>query len=155
MADSKLIKEGTVCRLNSLGDDPRLSKRLMEMGVMTGMTVSITRTGVLGGPMAIALEDGQSIAIRPSELKGLDWTVVATPLSVLDRPREGLSVYAIRAGKALQQRMEEQGLRPGMACELVSAKPIRLRLEDGKEVSIGRGEASKLIMQLDEGLIDD
>lgn len=58
------LPRGQRARIHDIDADERLSRKLLEMGVMEGLEVSILHRGPLGGdPLAIRLND-RIIALR-------------------------------------------------------------------------------------------
>ena len=140
----------TECVLHSLGDDPLLARRLAQMGIVPGVRITVRRVGPLGDPFELVVERGQSIALRAREVARLECQILAGPLSAFARTTE--AVYRIRAlegGEAFRSRMTRLGLAPGRELYLRAAPhgfDLRL-LPTNREVQLGRGEASRVIVE--------
>ncbi len=76
-----LLQPNTVCRIISLGVNPKVIKRLAQRGILPGMEVTIVRVGPLGDPLELAVTQGQNIALRREEAESLDCEVIALPLT--------------------------------------------------------------------------
>ncbi len=140
----------TECVLRSLGDDPVLARRLAQMGIVPGVRITVRRVGPLGDPVELAVERGQSIALRAREVARLECRVLAGPLSAF-AGRTG-AVYRVRGlegGEAFRSRMARMGLEPGREVSLGGARPgfdLTL-LPANEEVRLGRGEAARVIVE--------
>ena len=66
-------KAGRVTAVNAAG---RIGKRLMEMGVVPGVSIRVVKTAPFGDPLEIRLL-GYSLALRRSEAAGIEIEAVA------------------------------------------------------------------------------
>jgi ferrous iron transport protein A len=142
------IHDHIVCRVISLGANPDVVKRLSQMGILPGTEMTIVRVGPLGDPVELAVASGQNIALRSQEFHSLNCEVVAIPLSAASR---GSVIYAIRelqGGLGFQQKMNDRGLFVGVRLNRVEGYPYRIRIvPEGPYLTIGRGEAHKLLLE--------
>lgn len=137
----------TVCRIRSLGANRQVAARLTQMGILPGMQITFVRRGPMGGPVELATEDGQNLALRADEMRALECDVVAFPLSGRDAgPARTYRVRRLLGNAGYQAKMQARGLRPGVVFRTESeGPPFRLQLlADGLGVVVGRGEADKL-----------
>ncbi len=140
----------TECVLRSLGDDPFLARRLAQMGIVPGVRITVRRVGPLGDPVELAVERGQSIALRAREVAGLECQVLAGPLSAFARKTgAAYRVRALEGGEGFRSRMTRLGLEPGRELYLRAARPSFdvMLLPANVEVKLGRGEASRVIVE--------
>ncbi len=139
----------SVCRLLSLGSDPAVARRLTQMGLLPGTEVTVIRTGPLGGPVELATEDGQSIALRTEQIRTLACDLIAQPLTAIAVAAGGrYRVRALLGGEGYRQKMAARGIAPDVRFTLARMRPLMLALQpDGPEVTIGRGEAEKLLVE--------
>jgi len=140
----------TECVLRSLGDDPLVARRLAQMGIVPGVRITVRRVGPLGDPIELAVERGQSIALRAREVARLECQVLAGPLSAF--AHETGAAYRVRAlegGEMFRSRMTRLGLEPGRELYLRAARHAfdLMLLPTNKEVQLGRGEASRVIVE--------
>lgn len=146
-----LFLPGTGCLIESLGDDPVVSQRLSEMGVLPGSRLEVVRVSPLGGTLEVRLEEGEILALRHEELEQLKCRFTALPLP--EAPAHfpsSLRIRSLRGGRGFRQRMEEKKLLPGRALELLEPTPHRIRvLPEGsaEPVELGAGEAVKIIVE--------
>jgi ferrous iron transport protein A len=140
----------TECVLRSLGDDPLVARRLAQMGIVPGVRITVRRVGPLGDPIELAVERGQSIALRALEVARLECQVLAGPLSAFaGKTGAAYRVRALEGGEAFRSRMTRLGLEPGRELYLRAARhgfDLTL-LPANREVQLGRGEASRVIVE--------
>jgi Fe2+ transport system protein FeoA len=148
------ITRHAVCRLRALGVGSPIARRLAQMGILPGVEVTVVRVSPLGGPVEVAAEGGQSLALRAEELRSLECDVIAAPLpSLLGSGGTRFRVRALLGKSGYTRKMLQLGLVPGAHFRLQSLRPLELRLTpDGAVVVLGRGEAEKLLV---EPLTDD
>ena len=60
------LKVGASATVKDVSGDPQLQQRLLEMGVLPGVTVQVVRFAPLGDPMEIKVM-GYSLSLRKSE----------------------------------------------------------------------------------------
>jgi Fe2+ transport system protein FeoA len=140
----------TECVLRSLGDDPLLARRLAQMGIVPGVHITVRRVGPLGGPVELVVEKGQSIALRAREVARLECQVLAGPLSAFTgRTGAAFRVRMLAGGEMFRSRMARLGLEPGRELYLRAARPgfDLMLLSAKREVQLGRGEASRVIVE--------
>jgi Fe2+ transport system protein FeoA len=140
----------TECVLRSLGDDPLLARRLAQMGIVPGVHITVRRVGPLGDPVELAVEKGQSVALRAREVARLECQVLAGPLLAFpDRTGAAFRVRALAGGEVFRSRMARLGLEPGRELRLRAARHgfDVVLLPANREVPLGRGEASRVIVE--------
>jgi len=140
----------TECVLRSLGNDPLLARRLAQMGIVPGVRITVRRVGPLGDPVELAVERGQSIALRAREVARLECHILAGPLPAFaDQTGAAYRVRALEGGEAFRSRMARLGLEPGGELRLRAARHgfDLLLLPADTEVQLGRGEASRVIVE--------
>lgn len=142
------IHHNSVCRIISLGVNPDVVKRLSQMGILPETEITIVRVGPLGDPVELAVASGQNLALRLKEFQSLDCEVIAFPLSAAS---PGSAIYSVRefqGGTGFQHKMNDRGLFAGVTLKLVEGHPYRIYiLPDGPYLTIGRGEAQKLLLE--------
>lgn len=62
---------GETARVVSVTGNGRVSKRLMEMGVVPGVAVKVVKTAPFGDPIEVRLR-GYSLAMRKSEAESIE-----------------------------------------------------------------------------------
>jgi len=64
------LKPGACATVFSVGGEPRIRRRLLEMGFVSGTSVRVVRLAPLGDPMQIELH-GYHISLRRSEARSI------------------------------------------------------------------------------------
>jgi ferrous iron transport protein A len=64
------VKAGGQARVVSISGSGRISKRLMEMGVVPGIVITVVKSAPFGDPVQIRLL-GYSMAVRRSEAQAV------------------------------------------------------------------------------------
>ncbi len=143
---------GVECIIQSLGADEKTAQRLAQMGVLPGVTLQILRIAPFGATVEVSVGGGQSFALRKDELTALNCRIVAMPLTCPDlHPEIAYRIRSLSGGKKFQQRMETQGIHPGLFIKITNTTMpgIVLQLIDQKKtVTLGRGEAEKIIIEV-------
>jgi len=138
------------CILRTLGRNRAVARRLAQMGVLPGTRVTVVRTGPLGGAIELAVDGGQSIALRGKEARGLECDLIAFPLSALAQSGDS-GVYRVKAllgGQGLRHKLAQRGLAIGDRITLLQRRPLRARiLPQGPELGLGWGEANKVLLE--------
>jgi Fe2+ transport system protein FeoA len=140
----------TECVLRSLGDDPLVARHLAQMGIVPGVRITVRRIGPLGDPVELAVERGQSIALRAREVARLECQILAGPLAAFaSETGAAFRVRALEGGEAFRSRMVRLGLEPGGELRLRAARHgfELLLLPANTELRLGRGEASRVIVE--------
>ena len=140
----------TECVLRSLGEDPLLARRLAQMGIVPGVRITVRRVGPLGDPVELAVERGQSLALRAREVARLECEVLAGPLlAFTGQTGAAYRVRALEGGEAFRSRMARLGLEPGRELYLEATRHGfgLVLLPANTEVQLGRGEASRVIVE--------
>jgi len=146
------LQSGVECIIQSLGSDEKIAQRLAQMGVLPGATLQILHIAPFGATVEVSVDGGQNFAIRKDELRALNCQAVAMPLAWPDVQLQ--MTYRIRSlsgGRKFQQRMEAQGIRPGLLIKIpeIAIRGITLHLIDQKKsVTLGWGEAEKIIIEV-------
>ena len=149
------LQPGSECIIRSLGPDKKVAQRLAQMGVLPGSRLRVIRLAPFGETLQVSIDQGQYFALRDEEINVLDCEMVAMPLS--DKTIETEKYYRIRSlsgGKTFQQKMEHQGIIPGVIIQIreLNKPPILIELfQEKKSVALGSGEAEKIIIEV----IDD
>lgn len=65
------VQYGSSARVLSVGGEERISKRLMEMGVVPGVTLTVIKSAPFGGPIQVRLL-GYNLAIRRKEAEAIN-----------------------------------------------------------------------------------
>ena len=70
------LKIGQVAKVLSLhSDNKALRRRLLDMGITTGVTVKVKKIAPMGDPVDIELR-GYELCIRKSDMKNIDIKVI-------------------------------------------------------------------------------
>ncbi len=143
---------GIECIIHSLGTDEKTAQRLAQMGVLPGATLQIIRIAPFGTTVEVSVDGGQNFAIRDEDLTALKCQILAMPLTCSDVQLN--TTYRIRTffgGRKFQQRMEAQGIHPGLLIKIINLTMPRIVLqliEQKKTLKLGRGEAEKIIIEV-------
>lgn len=65
------LEVGAVARVLNVRGDSRISRRLMEMGIVPGVMVRVVKAAPFGDPIEIRLR-GYSLAMRRSEAEAIE-----------------------------------------------------------------------------------
>ena len=149
------LQAGSECIIRSLGQDKKVARRLAQMGVLPGSSLRVIRLAPFGETLQVSIDQGQYFALRNEEINVLDCEMVAMPLSAKTvKIKQYYRVRSLSGGKTFLQKMEHQGITPGVViqiCEL-NKLPILIELfQEKKVVALGFGEAEKIIIEV----IDD
>lgn len=68
------LPQGTDARVVSVGGQGPVTRRLLEMGVIPGVTVSVVKKAPFGDPMEVRVR-GYSLAMRRSEADAIEVAV--------------------------------------------------------------------------------
>jgi len=156
MSTPLTLQPGSECIIRSLGPDKKVAQRLAQMGVLPGSRLRVIRLAPFGETLQVSIDQGQYFALRDEEINVLDCEMVAMPLS--DKTIETEKYYRVRSlsgGKTFQQKMEHQGIIPGVIIQIreLNKPPILIELfQEKKSVALGSGEAEKIIIEVIDGL---
>ena len=152
MSSRLILQAGSECIIRSLGQDKKIARRLAQMGILPGSRLKVIRLAPFGETMQVSIDQGQYFAIRDEEINALDCEIVAMPLS--EKTVKTEQYYRIRSlsgGKTFQQKMEHQGIIPGIVIQIrkLNKPPILIELfQEKKMVALGFGEAEKIIIEV-------
>lgn len=73
LSDLKIGQTGIVLALHN--DDPALKRRLLDMGITSGVAVSVKKIAPLGDPIDIVLR-GYELCLRKADMANIDIKVV-------------------------------------------------------------------------------
>ncbi|BCG63530.1 MAG: ferrous iron transport protein A [Methyloprofundus sp.] len=145
------IQVGSECIIRSLGQDKKIARRLAQMGILPGSRLKVIRLAPFGKTLELSTDQGQYFALRDDEANVLDCEMVAMPLS--NKAVKIDQYYRIRSligGKTFQQKMEQQGIIPGVIIQIrgLNKPPILIELfQEKKSLALGLGEAEKIIIE--------
>ena len=152
MSSRLILQAGSECIIRSLGQDKKIARRLAQMGILPGSRLKVIRLAPFGETLQVSIDQGQYFAIRDEEINALDCEIVAMPLS--EKTVKTEQYYRIRSlsgGKTFQQKMEHQGIIPGIVIQIrkLNKPPILIELfQEKKMVALGFGEAEKIIIEV-------
>ena len=139
---------GQTYRVQSLGGDHRIADRLAQMGILPGMEITIVRIGPMGNPFELTTNNGQSIALRNTEVEALNCQLLTLPLLATFPDTQQYQINAINGSPRYQQKLNDLGLRPGVVIRVEATRPYELRIiDDDKQVRLGQAEAQYLMLQ--------
>jgi Fe2+ transport system protein FeoA len=145
------VVENAECILKGYKKVDNFSKRLIQMGVLPGAHLKIIRIGPMGNTVEVMIDDGQNIALRITELKNINCQLIAIPLSALtDSAGKKFRVIKFAGGKGFIEKMKGRDLDISSVFEILDSYPFKLRLENGKVITVGRGESEKIIVEPEE-----
>lgn len=67
----KNVPVGSSARVISVNGNSRISKRLMEMGVIPGVSLKVVKTAPFGDPIEVKVR-GYSLAMRKNEAESIE-----------------------------------------------------------------------------------
>ena len=76
MTDLSKLAVGTAGRIQAIGAIGPLKRRLMDMGLVPGETVKVTKVAPLGDPIEITVKS-YSLSLRKKEAEGIAVEVVS------------------------------------------------------------------------------
>ena len=139
---------GQTYRVHSLGGDKRIADRLAQMGILPGMEITIVRIGPMGNPFELATNNGQSIALRNTEVEALDCKLISLPLIATFPDTQQYRISTINGNPSLQQKLGDLGFKPGIVIRVEATRPYELRiLDDDRLVRLAQAEAQYLMLQ--------
>lgn len=142
------LQPGTVWRIVSLGANPKVNKRLAQMGIMHGAEVTLVRIGPLGDPVEVAVGIGHHLVLRKEEIDYLECELLAIPLNAASPGSTPYRVRELQGGLGFKRKMVERGLNVGANLRVEEGYPCRVYLlPDGPAAILGRGEAGKLLLE--------
>jgi len=139
---------GQTYRVQSLGGNQGIADRLAQMGILPGMEITIVRIGPMGNPFELATDNGQSIALRNTEVEALDCKLVSLPLIATFPDTQQYRVSAINGNPRQQRKLTDVGLRPGIVIRVEATRPYELRIiDEDRLVRLAQAEAQYLMLQ--------
>jgi len=139
---------GQTYRVQSLGGNQGIADRLAQMGILPGMEITIVRIGPMGNPFELATDNGQSIALRNTEVEALDCKLVSLPLIATFPDTQQYRISAINGNPRQQRKLTDVGLRPGIVIRVEATRPYELRIiDEDKLVRLAQAEAQYLMLQ--------
>ena len=138
---------GQTYRVQSLGGDQRIADRLAQMGILPGMEITIVRIGPMGNPFELATDNGQSIALRNTEVEALDCKLVSLPLIATFPDTQQYRIGSLSGNPRLQRKLNDVGLMPGVVIRVEATRPYELRiLDEDRLVRLPQAEAQFLML---------
>lgn len=142
------LHPGQTYRVLSLGGDPRIAERLVQMGILPGMEFTIVRVGPMGNPLELAIPGGQSIALRNTDVLALKCELISLPLSTAQPGDQLYRVSALPANPRYRQKLEAAGLHRGNLVRVEAGRFGQVRLiEADRLIRINQNEAQAVILQ--------
>jgi len=148
MKKSEIIVDAEYIIRNRNGEN-KIPQRLIQMGVLSGSRFRIVRIAPMGGTVEVVIDETGNIALRMEELLHLDCELVAIPLSKInDIKNRPFRIKEFKGGFLFKQKMDNRGLAIGSTIfEAEKNQGFHLKLDEDKIVTVGRGEASKIILK--------
>jgi DtxR family transcriptional regulator, Mn-dependent transcriptional regulator len=141
------VPPGVTVRILRVGGAGAIRRRLLDMGLHPGTEVRVARLAPLGDPVEIHLMD-YHLSLRKTEAVGIEVVVVAMPLSLVHAGETVILKDALGAG--LLEHLRAAGLTVGQALTItqgLGATGGMIAQADGREVTLGRGQAQRLIVR--------
>ena len=137
----------TYC-VQSLGGNQGVADRLAQMGILPGMEITIVRIGPMGNPFELATGNGQSIALRHTEVEALDCKLVSLPLIATFPDTQQYRISTINGDPRQQRKLGDVGLKPGSVIRVEATRPYELRIiDEDRLVRLAQAEAQYLMLQ--------
>ncbi len=141
------VPPGMTVRIRKVGGSGAIRRRLLDMGLRTGVELRVARIAPLGDPVEIHLMD-YHLSLRRMEAAAIEVEVVAMPLSMA---RAGQRVVITeQRGRGLMGQLRLEGLVPGAVVDVVQelggigGMVVR---SNGRELRLGRGQAQRLTVR--------
>ena len=133
-------------RIVKVGGQGEIRRRLLDMGVVNGVTVEVLRVAPLGDPVQIKVK-GYDLALRKAEAENIQIELTEVMLNRAP-PGADVVITAVRAGWGLKRRLADMGLVPGTGVSIINnARPGPVILEvRGSRLAIGHGVAAKIMV---------
>jgi len=148
MKKSEIIVDAEYIIKNRNGEN-KIPQRLIQMGVLSDSCIRIVRIAPMGGTVEVVIDETGNIALRMEELLQLDCELAAIPLSKVDNIKnKTFRIKEFKGGFLFKQKMDKRGLSIGSTIfEAESNHGFHLKLSENKIATVGRGEASKIILK--------
>lgn len=140
------IPNGSCATVVSLHHDAGITRRLLELGVTRGTSITVTGKAPLGDPLMIRVR-GCQIAMRKREAEQIDvikdgaWTLDAVPAG------RDVLVTSVDHGEEITTRLLELGVTRGSRITVTGTAPLGdplfLRVR-GCQIAIRRNEAKSI-----------
>lgn len=141
------VPPGMTVRIRRVGGSGAIRRRLLDMGLRTGVELRVARIAPLGDPVEVHLMD-YHLSLRKLEAAAIEVEVVAMPLSMA---RTGQQVVIVeQRGRGLMGQLRLEGLVPGAVIDVVQeaggigGMVVR---SGGRELRLGRGQAQRLTVR--------
>jgi DtxR family Mn-dependent transcriptional regulator len=141
------VPPGVTVRILRVGRAGAIRRRLLDMGLHPGTEVRVARLAPLGDPVEIHLMD-YHLSLRRTEAAGIEVEVVAMPLSLVHVGETVILQDAL--GSGLLEHLRAAGLAVGQTLTItqgLGATGGMVAQADGREVTLGRGQAQRLIVR--------
>ncbi len=148
MKKSEIVIDAEYIIKSGQGEN-KIPQRLIQMGVMTDSHFRIVRVAPMGGTVEVVIDENGNIALRVEELLQLDCKLTAIPLSKLEKTdNKNFKIKAFKGGFQFKQKMQNRGLSTGsIILEAEKNQGFHLKLDENTIINVGRGEASKIILE--------
>jgi ferrous iron transport protein A len=134
-------------RIVRMGGRDEIRRRLLDMGVVTGVVVEVQRVAPLGDPVEIRVK-GYDLALRKEEARRIQVEMVRGSLAHA-AAGETVTVLAVKVGWGMQRRLADLGLTPGTEVKMINSGhpgPVVLEIR-GSRLALGQGVAAKIIVR--------
>lgn len=153
-------ESGRITKVHGKG---AIRRRLVDMGLTSGVVIDMVKTSPLGDPVEYRLR-GYHLTLRKSEASTIEVELMGDSIPVrswrhsssstlpLRKCQSGqrVEITRTRGGRRLQTRLNEMGLMSGSSIQVIQNDfpgPMIISLNDEKRLVIGKGMAMHIIVK--------
>jgi len=153
---------GETGRIKKIGGRGALKRRLVDMGLTSGVLIEVVRISPLGDPVEYRLR-GYHLSLRKSEAEAIEVELISTavplrehksasgsPLPlVMCRSGQKTVISRTRGGKKLSRKLSDLGLVPGAVVHIINSDlpgPLIISVNDECRLVLGRGMAMHIMV---------
>ncbi len=133
--------------INDLDERNKISRRMIQMGVLPGSNMRILRVGPLGRTVEVLIDQGESLALRADEIKSLDCKLVALPLYAIKDRNQYYRIRNFLGGRGFLEKMRRRNLAVSDVIRVIEEDGYKIIKKNGQTIRVGRGEAEKIIVE--------
>jgi ferrous iron transport protein A len=153
---------GETGRIKKVGGRGALKRRLVDMGLISGVLIEVVRISPLGDPVEYRLR-GYHLSLRKSEAETIQVELTSTavhlreekpilgsPLPlVMCRSGQKAVISRTRGGKKLSRKLSDLGLVPGAVVRVINSDlpgPLIISVNEECRLVLGRGMALHIMV---------
>ena len=153
-------ESGKITKVHGRG---AIRRRLVEMGLTSGVVVDMVKISPLGDPVEYRLR-GYHLTLRKSEASTIEVELMGDPIPVrgwrhtssspmsLGKCQSGqrVEITRTRGGRRFHEKLNELGLISGSSIQVIQNDfpgPMIISLNEGKRLVIGKGMARHIMVK--------